>query len=90
MIQAINFKSSRDSDFNAEYDYAPEDVADKIPAELGLENLPEGEKADFMKDFARLYTIKSRADTFGDAEKTHFEKQKRRICLWPCLTGRWC
>lgn len=78
MIQAINFKSSRDSDFNAEYDYAPEDVADKIPAELGLENLPEGEKADFMKDFARLYTIKSRADTFGDAEKTHFEKQKNR------------
>ncbi len=78
MIQAINFKSSRDSDFNAEYDYAPEDVADKIPAELGLENLPEGEKADFMKDFARLYTIKSRADTFGDAEKTHFEKRKNR------------
>ena len=78
MIQAINFKSSRDSDFNAKYDYAPEDVADKIPAELGLENLPEGEKADFMKDFARLYTIKSRADTFGDAEKTHFEKQKNR------------
>ena len=77
-VQAINFKSSRDSDFNAEYDYTPEDVADEIPAELGLEDLPEGKKADFMKDFARLYTIKSRADTFWDAEKTHFEKGKNK------------
>ncbi len=78
MVRAINFKSSRDSDFNAEYDYAPEDVADKIPAELGLENLSEDKKADFMKDFARLYTIKSRADAMFDAEKVHFEKRKNR------------
>lgn len=78
MVNAINFKSSRDSDFNAEYDYAPEDVADKIPAELGLENLPEDKKADFMKDFARLYTIKSHTDAAFEAEKVHFAKRKNR------------
>lgn len=83
MIQAINFKSSRDSDFNAEYDYAPEDVADKIPAELGLENLPEGEKADFMKDFARLYTIKSRRIRLG-MRKRRILRNKRIAAVKMC------
>lgn len=76
MVRAVNFKSSRENDFNGEYEFSPEDVADKIPAELGFENIAEDKKAEFMKDFARLYTFKDRFDSSFEAENTHFEKKK--------------
>ncbi len=76
MVRAINFKSSRENDFNGEYEFSPESVADKIPAELGVENIAADKKADFMKDFARLYTFKDRFDSSFEAESSHFEKKK--------------
>lgn len=76
MVRAVNFKSSRENDFNGEYEFSPEDVADKVPAELGFENIAEDKKAEFMKDFARLYTFKDRFDSSFEAENTHFEKKK--------------
>ena len=76
MVRAINFKSSRENDFNGEYEFSPESVADKIPAELGVENIAGDKKADFMKDFARLYTFKDRFDSSFEAESSHFEKKK--------------
>ena len=76
MVRAINFKSSRENDFNGEYEFSPESVADKIPAGLGLEEIAEDKKVDFMKDFARLYTFKDRFDSSFEAENTHFEKKK--------------
>ena len=76
MVRAINFKSSRENDFNGEYEFSPESVADKILAELGVENIAGDKKADFMKDFARLYTFKDRFDSSFEAESSHFEKKK--------------